>query len=65
MKISKEKTGRMVNKIDYKKLKKDLLDKVGALGVTSPVVTVESTSETDLLKLAKEYNLNISDYIND
>ncbi|MBZ9623020.1 hypothetical protein G9F71_009140 [Clostridium sp. FP2] len=55
----------MVNKIDYKKLKKDLLDKVGILGNKSPVVTVESTSETDLLKLAKEYNLNISDYIND
>ncbi|MCB2296537.1 hypothetical protein [Clostridium tagluense] len=55
----------MVNKIDYKKLKKDLLDKVGTLGIKSPVVTVESTSEKDLLKLAKEYNLNISDYIND
>ena len=55
----------MVNKIDYKKLKKDLLEKVGILGIKSPIMTVESTSETDLLKLAKEYNLNISDYIND
>lgn len=55
----------MVNKIDYKKLKSDLLDKVSTLGIKSPIVALESTSETDLLKLAKTYNLNISDYIND
>ncbi|MBU3190458.1 hypothetical protein K9O30_12250 [Clostridium bowmanii] len=54
-----------MNKIDYKKLKKDLLDKVSELGIKSPVAPSESTSETDLLKFAKEYDLNISDYIND
>ena len=55
----------MVNKIDYKKLKKDLLKKVGTLGIKPLVATVDNASETDLLKLAKTYNLNISDYIND
>lgn len=54
-----------MNKIDYKKLKKDLLNMVGTSGIMPLVVTVESASETDLLKLAKTYNLNISDYIND
>jgi len=51
-----------VNKIDYKKLKKDLLERVGTLGIKSPIMTRESISEKDLLRLAKEYNLNISDY---
>jgi hypothetical protein len=56
---------RKVNKIDYKKLKNDLLYKIGSLGIKSPVVSVDIASESDLLKLAKEYNLNITDYIND
>lgn len=54
-----------MNKIDYNKLKKDLLKKVGTPGITSLFATVESTYEKELLRLAKKYNLNISDYIND
>lgn len=54
-----------MNKIDYKKLKNDLLNKIGTLGIKSPVATVDIASESDLLKLAKEYNLNLKDYIND
>ncbi|HEY5587352.1 MAG TPA: hypothetical protein VIK86_00190 [Candidatus Paceibacterota bacterium] len=56
---------RMVTKIDYKKLKKDLLKKVGTLKSKPLVAAADIASETDLLKLAKTYNLNISDYIND
>ena len=52
-------------KIDYKKLKKDLLKKVGPSGIMGLIVSVDSASEEELLRLAEEYNLNISDYIKD
>ena len=55
----------MVIKIDYKKLKKDLLKKVGTSGIKPLILTVDNANETDLLKLAKTYKLKISDYIND
>jgi len=55
----------MVNKIDYKKLKKDLLKKLSTSGIKPLVMTVDISSERDLLKLAKQYNLKISEYIND
>ena len=55
----------MVNKIDYKKLKKDLSTKLGTLGIMSIGLNVEPVSERKLLGLAKKYNLNISDYTND
>jgi len=54
-----------MSKIDYKKLKKDLLKKVGTSGIMALVVTVDSASEEEILRLAEEYNLNISDYIKD
>ena len=54
-----------MNKIDYKKLKKDLLNKIGTSGVMPLVVTADSSSEKELLRLARKYNLDISDYIND
>ncbi len=57
--------GRVVDKIDYKKLKKDLLNKVGISEIEPLVVTENIASERELLKLAKTYNLNLSDYIND
>jgi hypothetical protein len=53
-----------LDKIDYKKLKKDLLNKVGASGIMPLIISIDSASEKDLLRLAKEYNLDISDYIN-
>ena len=52
-----------MDKIDYKKLKKDLLNKVGTSGIMSLIITVESASEKKLLQLAEEYNLDISDYM--
>ena len=54
-----------MNNIDYKKLKKDLLKKVGTSGIMPLIMTVDSASEEDLLRLAEKYNLNISNYIKD
>jgi hypothetical protein len=55
----------MMNKIDYKKLKKDLLRKVGPSGNMALIVTVESASENELQHMAEEYSLNISGYLKD
>lgn len=52
-----------MDNIDYKKLKKDLLKKVGPSGIMPLIVYVDSANKDELLKLAEEYNLNISDYI--
>lgn len=54
-----------MDKIDYKKLKKDLLKKVGPSGIMPFIVSVDSADEDELLRLAEEYNLDISDYIKD
>ena len=63
--MKKSKIERRRNKIDYKKLRNDLLKAVATPEITSQFVTVESTYEKELLRLAKKYNLKISDYIND
>ena len=52
-----------MDKIDYRKLKKDLLNKIGASGIMPLIVTVDSASEKELLQLAEEYNFDISDYM--
>ena len=57
-----EKISRRVNNLNYKKLKEDLLKKVGSLRSMSLNVTNDSISEKELLRLAKIYNLKISDY---
>lgn len=49
--------------IDYKKLKKDLLNKVGSSGIMPLIISVDSASEKELLRLAKEYDLDISNYM--
>jgi hypothetical protein len=54
-----------MDNIDYKKLRKDLLNKVGTSGIMLLVIVVESASEKELLRMAKEYNLNITDYEKD
>ena len=51
-----------MNNLNYKKLKEDLLKKVGSTRIMSLIVTEDSASERELLRLAKKYNLNISDY---
>ncbi len=55
----------IVDNIDYKKLKKDLLNKVGSSGIMPLIISVDSASNKELLRLAKENNLDISDYIKD
>jgi hypothetical protein len=54
-----------MKRIDFKKLKKDLLNKVGPSGIMPLIVTIDSADETKLLELAEEYNLDISDYLKD
>lgn len=51
-----------MDNIDYKKLKKDLLRKVGTSGIMALIVTVDSASDKKLLSMAEEYGLDISDY---
>ena len=63
--MEKNKQEGDVNKLDYKKLKKDLLNKVGPSGIMALVVAVDTASEKELLRMAKEYNINISDYVKD
>ncbi|MGH4050137.1 MAG: hypothetical protein ACREVX_02105 [Clostridium sp.] len=48
--------------MNYKKLKEDLLKKVGTLTITALGVNQSNASEKKLLKLAKKYNMKISDY---
>lgn len=52
-----------MDKIDYKKLKKDLLNKVGPSGIMPAIIEVDSASKDKLIKLAERYGLNIEEYI--
>jgi serine kinase of HPr protein (carbohydrate metabolism regulator) len=62
MKTMEKNISRRVNNMNYKKLKEDLLNKIGTSRIMSLIVTEDSASEKELLRLAKKYNLNISDY---
>jgi hypothetical protein len=53
-----------VDKIDYKKLKKDLLNKVGTSGIMPSIIEVDSASKDKLIRLAAQYGLDIEEYIN-
>lgn len=53
----------MDSNLDLKKLKKDLLNKVGPSGMMGLIVSVDSATEKELVKLAKEFKLDISNYI--
>lgn len=48
--------------MNYEKLRKDLLKKVGTSRIMSLILTKNSPDEKELLRLAKKYNLNISEY---
>ena len=50
--------------MNYEKLRKDLLKKVDNSKVMSLILTKNSPDEKELLRLAKKYNLNISEYQN-
>lgn len=48
--------------MNYKRLREDLLKKVGTSKIMTRILTKNSASEKELLRLAKKYNLNISEY---
>ncbi|MBU3161160.1 hypothetical protein KPL37_15675 [Clostridium frigoris] len=48
--------------MNYEKLRKDLLKKLGTSKITSLILTKNSPDEKQLLRLAKKYNFNISEY---
>ncbi len=52
-----------MRRVDYKKLRKDLLNKAKASGITLLVIIVENADEDKLLNLSEEYGLDISNYI--
>ncbi len=52
-----------MDKIDFKKLRKDLLSKVGPSGIMPLIISVERADEEELVRMAKEYNLDITDYM--
>jgi hypothetical protein len=53
-----------MDKIDYKKLKKDLLNKVGPSGIMPAIIEIDSAPKEKLIKLAARYGLDIEKYIN-
>jgi hypothetical protein len=52
-----------MDRLDYKKLKKDLLNKVGPSGIMAAIIEVDSASNDKLIKLAGQYGLDIEEYI--
>jgi hypothetical protein len=55
----------MESNMDYKKLKKDLLNKVGPSGMMGLIVSIDNATEKELLKLTKEFKLDLSNYMKD
>lgn len=51
-----------MEKIDYMRLKRDLLSEVGENGIPSLAASVENADEKHLIKFANKYNINISNY---
>lgn len=52
-----------MRKVDYKELRRDLLNKVKASGITLLAIVVENANEDQLLSLAEDYHIDISNYI--
>lgn len=52
-----------MRRVDYKELRKDLLNKVKASGITLLAIVVENANEDQLLSLAEDYHIDISNYI--
>lgn len=53
---------KATTKIDYEKLKQDLLNKVGTSGIMPAIIEVDSSPNPKLVKLAAQYGLDIEDY---
>jgi hypothetical protein len=51
-----------MEKIDYMRLKRDLLSEVGEYGITSLAASMDNADEKHLIKFANKYNMDISKY---
>jgi hypothetical protein len=49
--------------LDFKKLKWDLLNKVGASGIIQAIIEVDSAPKDKLIKLADKYGVDIEKYV--
>lgn len=52
-----------IKNIDFARLKRDLLNNVGPSGIWPLISAVDKASGSKLIELAKEYGLDIEDYI--
>lgn len=48
--------------LDYKRLKKDLLSKIGPSNIMALISKVDRASDKELEKLAREYGLDLNKY---
>jgi hypothetical protein len=53
----------VVERIDYRALKKALLNEVGPSGIMPAILEVDCADEEKLVKLAERYGIDIDDYI--
>lgn len=51
-----------MEKIDYMRLKRDLLSEIGMQGIPSLIASIDNADEKHLIKFANKYNMNISNY---
>lgn len=52
-----------IKRIDFIRLKQDLLEEVGPSGIWELIMSVDDADERTLIKLAKEYGFDLSRYI--
>ncbi|SHE93915.1 MULTISPECIES: hypothetical protein [Caloramator] len=53
----------IIKRVNYRKLKRDLLDYVGPSGIWPLIGSVDSADEEELLEIAEELGYDVSDYI--
>ncbi|ASW42879.1 MULTISPECIES: hypothetical protein [Eubacteriales] len=51
--------------IDYKRLKEDLLKKVGPSSIMPLIMSIDNADEDELVLLAEEFKFDIYDYMKD
>lgn len=52
-----------IKRINYRQLKKDLLDYVGPSGIWPLILSVDGADEEELLELAEQLRFDVSKYI--
>ncbi|WDC85326.1 hypothetical protein PL321_07780 [Caloramator sp. mosi_1] len=53
----------IIRKIDFSRLKSDLLDIVGPSGIWPLISAVDTASESELIEYAEEFGLDIRKYV--